>query len=222
MAEGKKVLVLAASLQDGRRRGKCGPVSVSHLDDLYGVVLFVFFFFFLSKIEILPFGLWFPCPVHDLATQIGHQGCSEENFMAHLKYQCIYPPFIQLLRAAFTGVVKWRKRVGVLGQAAQIWRNFLCQVLCHAAKGLALYGFALAGPGPGRAQSAALADLLGSGEKSLPSSASMDLSLCTFATYRSSEQPTEPTADFLNHYNNVLSPKQSIKIITTGTNLYFI
>lgn len=44
VAEGKKVLVVAASLQDGRRRDKCGHVNISHLDDLYGVVLLVFFF----------------------------------------------------------------------------------------------------------------------------------------------------------------------------------
>lgn len=78
-----------------------------------------FWWFFLSKIEILPFGLWFPCAGHDLAPPIGHQGCFEENFMDHLKYQCIYPPFIQLLRPAFTDVVKWRQRMAVLGWAAQ-------------------------------------------------------------------------------------------------------
>jgi len=52
----------------------------------------------------------------------------------------------------------------------------------------------------------------------LHSSVSVGLSLYTFAAGGSSEEPTHPT-DFLNHSNNVPSPKQSIKIITTGTKL---
>lgn len=158
-------------------------MHVSHLGDLYGVVLLVFLF--LSKIEILPFVLWFPCAVPDLTTQIRHKSCFEEIFMAHLKYECIYihhsSSYSELHLQVLSNGGKWwlcLARLLKFGEAC-------CPRACATLPWVWLaVGFALAGPGPGRAQSAPLAHLC-SGEK--PSSASMDLSLCTFAAYQSSE-----------------------------------
>lgn len=76
---------------------------------------------------------------------------------------------------------------GPAGCAGRARRLGAPQPRLRAAMGLACCGFALAGPGPGRAQSAALADVFGSGEKPLASSASVGLSFHPFATYRSSE-----------------------------------
>lgn len=186
--------------------GKGGSGSVSNLGDLYGVVLlvvFLFWFFlsFLSKFHL--FGLWFPCVVHEVAAQIGHQGCSKKNFTAPLRYPCIYPPATQacfyrccqmeeesgwawpgclnLERLLMPGPVVPAGPAGCAGCTrglGALWPQL------HTATGPACCGFALAGPAPRRAQSAALADVFGSGEKLL---ASVDLSFHTFVFYRSSE-----------------------------------
>lgn len=76
--------------------------------------------------------------------------------------------------------------MSLLVQASQILRDHCAR---HCAMGLTHCGFALAGPGPGRGQSDAMAGLLllAPGGKSLLYFASMDLCLCTLASYRSSE-----------------------------------